>query len=79
MRVQKCKLWFLSLVTGITAFQFSGCDPTIKDTVFQGIQSSTVGLLTTFVNALFLAIRPDQDETVTTTKAVFEQLIDKLC
>ena len=79
MRFRKFKLWCPPLLTGATAIQFSGCDPTIKDTVYTGIQSSTVGLVTTFVNALFLAIRPDADETVTTTKMVVEQLLDKLC
>ena len=79
MRFRRLKLWSLPLLTGATAIQFSGCDPTIKDTVYTGIQSSTVGLVTTFVNALFLAIRPDSDDTVTTTKAVLERLIDTLC
>jgi len=79
MLFRKFKLWCLPLLTGATAIQFSGCDPTIKDTVYTGIQSSTVGLVTTFVNALFLAIRPDADDTVTTTKMVVEQLLDKLC
>jgi hypothetical protein len=80
MRRKNFKLWFLSFLTGATAFQFSGCDPTIKDTLFQGIQTSTVGLMTTFINALFLAIRPDtQETTTTTTKAVVERLIDTLC
>jgi len=79
MRRKNFKLWFLPFLTGATAFQFSGCDPTIKDTLFQGVQTSTVGLMTTFINALFLAIRPDTEETVATTKAVVEQMIDTLC
>lgn len=76
MRLQKTKFWILSFCTGATAFQFSGCDPSIRDTVFQGVQSSTVGLVTTFINALFLAIQPTTEETATTTKAIIETVVE---
>ena len=78
MRMRRLKIWRLPIVTGATAFQFSGCDPTIRDTIFAGIQSATVGLITTFVNSIFLVIQPTT-ETATTTKAVIEKLIDNFC
>ena len=79
MRLSKLRLLCMSLLTGATVWQLGGCDPTVKDTIFSGIQASTVGLVTAFVNALFLAIQPSSDQTITTTKAVIEQLIDKIC
>ena len=79
MKLSKLRLCCMSLLTGATVWQLGGCDPTVKDTIFSGIQASTVGLVTAFVNALFLAIQPDSDDTITTTKAVIEQVIDKLC
>lgn len=78
MRMRKLKMCLFPILTGATAFQFSGCDPTIRDTIFAGIQSATVGLITTFVNSLFLVIQPT-DDTTTTTKAVIEKLIDNFC
>ena len=41
----------LTIASGATAYQLSGCDPAVRDSVFSGLQSATVGLVTTFVNA----------------------------
>ena len=68
----------LAIASGATAYQLSGCDPAVRDSVFSGLQSATVGLVTTFVNALFLAIQPST-ETATTTKAVIESLQTWIC
>ena len=77
MRLQKMKLWVMPLLTGAVVFQSGGCDPTIRDTVFAGIQSATVGLFTTFINALFLAIQPNQ--AVTSARDAAQVLIETVC
>ncbi len=77
MRVQKIKVWLMPLLTGAVVFQSGGCDPTIRDTVFAGIQSATVGLFTTFINALFLAIQPNQ--AVASAQDAAQVLIEAVC
>ena len=77
MHVQKMKVWVMPLLTGAVVFQSGGCDPTIRDTVFAGIQSATVGLFTTFLNALFLALQPNQ--AVASARDAAQAIIETVC
>ncbi len=66
------------LGSGAAVLQFSGCDPAVRDSVFTGVQGATVGLVTAFVNALFLAIAPE-DEAAVTTQAVIDMVQSLIC
>ncbi|MFQ5412212.1 MAG: hypothetical protein ACE5EC_07930 [Phycisphaerae bacterium] len=76
------KLWlFLAkhwapLLAGGVALQFNltGCDPEVRTSVLGGIQASLTGLLTSVINAFFLAIQGTSDTT--TSQPVVQGIID---
>lgn len=68
-----------SMLGGAAVFQLGGCDPTVKQTVFDGVQTATTSLVSSFISALFLAITPAQDSGVTTVKAVIEHATSFFC
>ena len=52
VRLVTSKLWFPVIAGGI-AFQTGGCDPTVRDTLLTGIQTSLVGFMTALLDAVF--------------------------
>lgn len=55
VRMMTSKLWLPVLVGGV-ALQFTGCDQAARDTVLTGLQTSIIGLVSSFVTAFFQAI-----------------------
>lgn len=49
--------WALVLAGTITPLSLSGCDPTIRDTLLTGIQTSASTLLTSVLEAFFTALQ----------------------
>lgn len=45
-----------SLAIGGSAFQLSGCDPAVRDTLLGGLEATTQGLSTALISAFFLSI-----------------------
>lgn len=70
--------WMAGAAIGLTMYQLSGCDPAVRDAVFSGVESATIGLATSFLQALFLVLRPEE-ETTTTVRAIFDQAAALLC
>jgi len=72
------RLWLPILVGGI-ALQFNGCDPTVRDTVLSGLQTSIVGLVTALINAFFSALASGvSNGSGSTTQPVVQAVFDHL-
>ncbi len=65
-RVMTSKLIF-PLLAGGTALQLGGCDPTVKDSILTGVQSSLTGLVTTVIGAFFTSLQNAGDTSGTST------------
>jgi len=53
------------LAIGGTAFQLSGCDPAVRTTLLNGLQTTTQSLSTALISALFLSLDDGNDLTTT--------------
>lgn len=57
----------MATAVGGTAFQLSGCDPAVRNTLLTGLQSTTGSLLTALNTAFFLSLQDQEDGTGGTT------------
>ncbi len=53
-----------AVAVGGSAFQLSGCDPAVRDTLLGGLETTTQSLSSALISALFLSL--DDDDTLTT-------------
>ena len=53
---------FVAAALGGSAFQISGCDPAVRQTVLTGLEATTQSLTTTLISAFFLTL---DDESAT--------------
>ena len=51
----KTRFWIPILAGGFAA-QLGGCDPTVRDTILTGVQTSLTGLVTAGINAFFMSL-----------------------
>ncbi len=83
--MSKSRMWLwsvrrktiLSILAGGTVMQLGlgGCDPSVREALLSGLQTSFVALTTTFINAFFLALtNVDLPTTNPTVQTVFENL-----
>ena len=69
------KLWLISSALGGSVFALEGCDPNVRDTVLSGVENAATTITSTVIQAFFESvIAPDDDSTITTVKAVIEEL-----
>jgi len=47
------------LAVGGSAFQLSSCDPEVRSTLLDGLQTTTTSLLTALTSAYFLSLQDD--------------------
>jgi len=53
---------FLSvLAVGGSAFQLSGCDPNVRTTLLDGLETTTTSLSTSLISAFFLSLSNNND------------------
>lgn len=57
----------MAVAMGGSVFQLSGCDPTVRASLITGIQSTTLGLTDTLINAFFLSLQDDSSSSGGTT------------
>ncbi len=70
------KYWAPIMAGGIAIqFNLTGCDPQVRSSVLTGVQTSLTGLLTSVINAFFLAIQGGMDDS-TTSQPVVQGIID---
>ncbi len=48
-----------TLAVGGSAFQLSGCDPAVRSTLLEGLESTTSSLSTALISAFFLSLQDD--------------------
>ena len=51
--------WTTALAVGGSAFQLSGCDPAVRDTVLAGLEATTSSLTSTLISAFFISLEDD--------------------
>ncbi len=57
----------MALLIGGSAFQLSGCDPTVRATLLTGLETTTSTLAQTFITAFFVSLADDDSTGLTTT------------
>ncbi len=58
----------MALAIGGSAFQLSGCDPSVRDTLLTGLESTTQTLSSAVISAFFLSLQDgDSGDSLTTT------------
>ena len=48
-----------AVAVGGSAFQLSGCDPAVRDTVLSGLEATTSSLTSTLISAFFISLEDD--------------------
>jgi len=54
---------------GGSAFQLSGCDPAVRETLLTGLETTTTGLTNALISAFFISLEDDDasSDPLTTT------------
>jgi hypothetical protein len=68
--LKRSRVWVLSLASGAGLLALSACDPTVRDTVLQGVGTAATGLVSTFIQAFIQSLTPEEAQTPTTVKAI---------
>ncbi len=56
-----------TIVVGGSAFQLSGCDPTVRATLLEGLEATTASLSSALISAFFLSLQDDAGNGSLTT------------
>ena len=51
----------MTLAVSGSAFQLSGCDPEVRATLLDGLQTTSTSLSTALISAFFLSLEDDED------------------
>ena len=62
---QRAMRTLMALAIGGSAFQLSGCDPAVRDTLLDGLESTTQTLSTALISAYFLTLEDDRSDGTT--------------
>jgi hypothetical protein len=54
--------WAMTVAVGGSAFQLSGCDPAVRETLLGGLETTTTSLTGALISAFFLSLG-DEDAT----------------
>lgn len=54
--------WAMAVSVGGSAFQLSGCDPAVRETLLGGLETTTTSLTGALISAFFLSLG-DEDVT----------------
>lgn len=60
----------MALALGGSAFQLSGCDPAVRDTLLTGLETTTQSLSSALISAFFLSMQDGDGsiDSLTTTQ-----------
>ncbi|MBI5864263.1 MAG: hypothetical protein HZB38_07130 [Planctomycetes bacterium] len=61
-RRRRNRILIAALSVGGLPFVMEGCDPTVRDTVLNGVQGASQTLIGTFVDAFFESLNANQDD-----------------
>ncbi len=62
---QRAMRTLMTLAIGGSAFQLSGCDPAVRDTLLTGLESTTQTLSSALISAYFLTLEDDASDGAT--------------
>ncbi|MHC4697200.1 MAG: hypothetical protein ACYTFA_10690 [Planctomycetota bacterium] len=51
-----------AVAVGGSAFQMSGCDPAVRDTLVAGLETTTQSLSSALISAFFLSLEDDEGD-----------------
>lgn len=71
--VTRSREWLLTVMSG-GLFLLAGCDPTVRDSVLNGVGTAATTLSTTFIQAFIQSLLSAEEETATTVRGVLENL-----
>jgi len=57
----------MTICMGGTAFQLSGCDSDVRDTLLSGLEATSQTLASSLISAFFLSVADDNGDVLTTT------------
>lgn len=61
--------WLVVAAAGGSMVQISGCDPTVRSTLLEGLEATTNSLAQTLISAFFISLQDDTGtgDSLTTT------------
>lgn len=65
----RLKAWLMAATVGGSAFQLSGCDPAVRETLLAGLEATTTSLSNALISAFFISLEDDSasGDSLTTT------------
>jgi hypothetical protein len=74
--LRRGRIWLIASTVGGNVLVLEGCDPTVRETVLGGVESSSTTLVTTFIQAFFESlVAPGDDDDQASTVRVFDEEI----
>jgi hypothetical protein len=70
--LRRSRGWAVGLACGGSLLALDACDPTVRDTVIQGVGAAATGLVSTFIQAFIQSLTAPEDNTPTTVKATVD-------
>jgi putative exporter of polyketide antibiotics len=67
--LRRSRGWVLALACGGSLLALNACDPTVRDTVLQGVGTAATGLVTTFIQAFIQSLSTTDENVPTTVQA----------
>ncbi len=67
--LRRSRMWALGLASGASLLALNACDPTVRDTVLQGVGTAASSLVTTFIQAFIDSLSAPEDNVPTTVQA----------
>ena len=59
--------FLMATAVGGSAFQLSGCDPDVRTTLLDGLETTTLGLTNVLISVFFQTLEDDSSGSLTTT------------
>lgn len=59
------RVWLAISAVGGSTFVLEGCDPTVRDTVLSGVESSATSLFSSFIQAFFESLAAEDEGAAT--------------
>lgn len=61
LRKNRWTRWVAAAALGGSAFQLSGCDPRVRDTILTGLEDTTQSLSEALISAFFITLDDEND------------------
>jgi hypothetical protein len=65
--LRRTRGWAFAMACGGSLLALGACDPTVRDTVLQGVGTAATGLVSTFIQAFIQSLTTTDDSNTPTT------------